>query len=118
MIRYRYTELEGAFGCEYEFERAGEYLKEHRHVPHLRHACRCLRGRALVEINPSGEREPRQVVLDENSEVAEPDFDSSLPHRVTALEAGTVVFHRMYVSPPDVEDLLALGQSTVDSFGK
>jgi hypothetical protein len=105
-MRERYTELEGEFGCEYVLEKAGEGFGVHAHSIERRHACLCLKGQVLVEICPAGEQEPQWLILDANSQAEEPEFNSLLPHRITAMEDNTVIFNRMYVRPADWRELL------------
>lgn len=108
MIHWRYIERDNAFGVEYRFENANESIKEHQHPTELCHASLCLKGRALIEIHPSGTGEPQWLILDEGAEAVEPEFDSRLPHRIASLDAGTILFNRLYVRPDDAAELLAI----------
>jgi hypothetical protein len=86
MIRWN-TEFRDGPGVRYEFENAGERLREHQHRdPITEHNVACL------EVLNGEEH------LVQAGEVF--DFDSSQPHDVVAKIPNTITFHRYINGPP------------------
>lgn len=99
MIRYRHIETDGSIGCEYSFEKSGEYIPSHQHHEPFTHFVRCLSGRALLEVN-------RQLIPLKAGDEAK-DWDSTQPHTITAMADGTVIVNCMYTRPEDAEEWLS-----------
>lgn len=104
MILSRYIELDGAFGCEYIFGKAGEALPEHAHTPDLCHASQAIRGSARLDSCGS------RVTFTQGTEVM---FDAEKPHRIEALEDGTILFNRLLIRPADWREWLSEPQRVV-----
>lgn len=100
-VRYRYTDINGEFGCEITFENSGEYVPSHQHQRRFSHTTKCLSGRALLEVI---EERPRTIVAGKE----ESAWDSTKPHTITAMESNTVIFNRLLERPDEatVADLL------------
>lgn len=99
MIRYRHIEIDGSIGCEYTFEREGEYIPSHKHGEPFTHSVLCVSGKAMLEVN-------RQLIPLKAGDQAK-DWDSTKPHTITAMANGTVIVNCMYTRPDDAEDWLA-----------
>ena len=98
MIRYRYVEVGDSIGCEYTFEKAGEYIPSHRHHADLAHSVICEKGSAVLETDGA------VIAIHEGREAS--DWDSTLPHTITAMKDGTVIVNRLLVRPHDAADWL------------
>lgn len=98
MIRYRYVEIGDSIGCEYTFEKAGEYLPSHRHHEELAHSVICEKGSVVLETDG--------VLISVHEGLEASNWDSSRPHTITAMKDGTVIVNRLYNRPHDAADWL------------
>lgn len=101
MIRYRYIEFGDSIGCEYTFEKAGEFLPSHQHPEHLKHSTLCVKGSAWLEVNQ------RWYVIKAQEELGEETWNSTHAHTLSALEDGTVIVNRLLARPHDAIDWLS-----------
>lgn len=80
------------FGFRYIFESAGDGLPEHAHGPELEHDVFVMRGRVAV-ITADGVEvlKPRTACPRRSWQTPAFVFDSSVAHRIIALEAAEII---------------------------
>ena len=91
------------FGIRYTFDKAGEGIPMHSHGPATEHSVRCERG--SVKVYGHASRGAWREVVRAGATFV---FDSTQPHEIAALEAGSVIFNEFaHGMPPEYAELPA-----------
>jgi hypothetical protein len=97
MIKYFHSRHEGVFDCRYDFDRSGETIPMHSHLPPMYHSVKVLRG--SVRVN-------NRIVLCGEAFIPENDQ----PHEIVALEPRTAILNTYLNGEPEEYKTLTLQQ--------
>ncbi len=110
-VHFKHLFRDRIYGCEYSFDEVGDTIPPHRHVEHMEftaHSVECLSGRVGVSVI-DGPSRGHVVVLRQLDSYA---LDYWLEHWITALEAGSVVFHPFIHGQPEAHKAMSDSELT------